>query len=169
VICINEWFNADEQLRKDFEWYCKTKRYFVNHSSGNNGVRSKTNSNFQIRNNELKDRIEYRIKNKYAETKFISLQTIIESDQINGTTASERLNNLIDKHLVSIYKNHKLSLEYARNTAELRSSAADNQTLMPTLTPAEIMVNDFITQHNNRITVYDLIQNFEKEPFSWLL
>ena len=26
VICINEWFNKEEQLRRDFEWYCKTNK-----------------------------------------------------------------------------------------------------------------------------------------------
>ena len=166
VIAINEWFNDDESLRKDFEWYCKTNKYFISNNGGT-GERSKTNENFKIRNSQLKDRIEQLVKRKFSETRFISQQAVIESDQISGSTAADRLKNLIEKHLEGIYKNHKLSLDYARNTAELKKSAADNQTLAPLLTPAEQMVNDYITQNNNQISVYDLIKNFEDDPFGW--
>lgn len=167
VICVNEWFNEDESLRKDFEWYCKTNKYFINNSSGTAGERGKTNENFKIRNSQLKERITQRIKIKFPETRFISQQSVVDSDQIHGSTAIERLSNLIDKHLSGIYKNHKLSIEYARNTAELKKSAANKQILLPHLSPAETLVNDFISQYNNQITLYDLIQHFEKEPFGW--
>jgi len=166
VIGVNEWFNEDDGLRKDFDWYCKTNKYFIN-SGGTTGERSKTNENFKIRNSQLKDRIEQRIKHKISETRFISQQTVLESNQINGSSAPDRLNNLIEKHLEGIYKNHKLSQEYARNTNELKQSASDNQVLASILTPAEILVNDFISQNSNQITVYDLIQHFDKEPFGW--
>jgi hypothetical protein len=167
VIGINEWFNEDESLRKDFDWYCKTNKYFINNSGGTTGERSKTNDNFRVRNTQLKERIEQRIKHKFAETRFISQQRVIQSNEVNGSSASERLNNLIEKHLGNIYKSHKVSMRYARNTAELKRSAADTQAVAALLEPAEILVNDFITQHNDQITVYDLIQHFEKEPFGW--
>lgn len=167
VIGVNEWFNADDGLRKDFDWYCKTNKYFINNSGGATGERSKTNENFRIRNNQLKERITQRLKHKFAETRFISQKTILDSDQVHGSTAQDRMSNLIDKHLNGIYKNHKLSEGYARNQADLKHSAADQQTLMPNLTPAEQMVNDFISTNNNQITVQDLINKFAQDPFGW--
>lgn len=166
-ICVNEWFLNDETLRKDFEWYCKTNKYFINNAGGATGERAKTNENFKVRNNELKSRIEQRIKLKFPETRFISQQRVIASDQIPGSTPSDRVDNVIEKHLEGIYKNHKLSLTYARNSAELKRSAADGQVPMPELTPAEKLVNDYISANNNQVILYDLIQNFEKEPFGW--
>src|SRR5690606_11889549 len=106
VICINEWFMADESLRKDFEWYCKTNKYFSNNSSGGTGDRERTNSNFKVRNNQLKDKIDAVLKQKFQETRFISQNTVIDSDQIHGATAVDRVKNLIDYHLSGIYKNH---------------------------------------------------------------
>jgi len=32
VIAVNGWFNEDESLRKDFEWFCKTNKYFINNA-----------------------------------------------------------------------------------------------------------------------------------------
>ncbi|RXP53134.1 BREX system P-loop protein BrxC [Lutibacter sp. HS1-25] len=167
VICVNEWFNNDEALRKDFEWYCKTNKYFSDNSGDGTGNRSRTNENFKIRNTDLKEKIENVLKHKFLETRFISQNTIVESDQINGVLAPDRVKNLIDYHLSGIYKNHKLAAEYARTQQDLKKSAASNQVLFATLTPAEITVNDFITANNNQITVYDLINEFAKEPFGW--
>jgi hypothetical protein len=167
VICVNEWFNTDEALRKEFEWYCRTNKYFLNNSGGGTGDRSRTNENFKIRNSQLKEKIEGILKHKFQETRFISQNNILESDQINGTTAADRVNNLLELHLSGIYKYHKLSQEYARNQQELKRSAADLQIPMPTLTPAEQSVNDFISANNNQITVYDLINEYAKEPFGW--
>jgi hypothetical protein len=167
VICINEWFNKEEVLRRDFEWYCKTNKYFSNNSGGGTGDRSRTNENFKIRNSQLKERIENILKQKFQETRFISQNSILESDAINGATPQDRVKNLIDYHLTGIYKMHNLSADYARNQESLKKSAASTQILIPNLTPAEQTVNDYITANNNQITVYDLINNFDKEPFGW--
>lgn len=167
VICINEWFNIEEQLRRDFEWYCKTNKYFSNNSGGGTGDRSRTNENFKIRNSQLKERIENILKQKFQETRFISQNTVLESDAINGVTPQDRVKNLIDYHLSGIYKMHNLSADYARNQEALKKSAASHQIPIPTLSPAESTVNDFITANNNQITVYDLINKFEQEPFGW--
>lgn len=167
VICINEWFNKDESLRKDFDWYAKTNKYLSNNSGGGTGDRSRTIENFRIRNNQLKSRIESAIQQKFQETRFISQNNVLDGDQINGTSAADRIKNLIDYHLSGIYKNHHLSEDYARNQMELKQSAASNQVPIPTLTTAEQLVNDFITANNNQITVYDLINKFELEPFGW--
>jgi len=167
VICINEWFNADEGLRKDFDWYTKTNKFLNTNSGGGTGDRSRTIENFKIRNSQLKNKIESTIQQKFQESRFISQNTVLDSDQINGSTASDRVKNLIDHHLSGLYKNHHLSVDYARNQLELKQSAASNQIPIPSLTAAEQLVNDYITANNNQITVHDLINNFEKDPFGW--
>jgi hypothetical protein len=167
VVCINEWFNTDEGLRKDFEWYTKTNKFLNTNSGGGTGDRSRTIENFKIRNSQLRHRIDTTIQQKFQETRFISQNTVLDSDQINGTAASDRIKNLIDYHLSGIYKNHHLSADYARNQLELKQSAADQQIPVQILKPAEQFVNDFITANNNQITVYDLINKFELEPFGW--
>ncbi|MFN8353665.1 MAG: BREX system P-loop protein BrxC [Spirosomataceae bacterium] len=169
VVGINEWFRTDGVLRKDFERYCKTLLFFRNNSSSSTGERAKTIENFSIRNNALSESIKSRLVHRFAETRFISQQLIIEPDQVRGTTPTERLKNAIEKHLDGLYKNHKLSEPYAQTQAALKQSAAKpiqkDMDLM--LTPAEKVVNDVIGQHNDQMTVLDLVSYFDKAPFGW--
>ncbi len=167
IVAVNEWFNADETLKKEFDWYCRTNKYFLNSPTGGSGSRSRTNENFKIRNNQLKDKIVNSIKANFAETRYVSQNTILESSDINGSSPADRFANVIEAHLKGIYKNHHLSTGYARTQQELKKSVADTQVLMDNLEPAEQMVDDFITLNNNQITVHDLIKHFEKEPFGW--
>ncbi len=167
VICINEWYNNDTALRYDFEWYCKTNKYLINGAGGASGERAKTNENFKIRNKQLSEDISRVIERRFIESRFISQNTILEPDQINGTSPSDRVKNLIEHHLGNIYKYHKLSKGYARNQIELKASAASTQIEMPHLTPAEQSVNDFITTNNNQITITDLVKQYGDAPFGW--
>jgi len=167
IVAVNEWFTKDESLKKEFDWYCRTNKYLLSTNAGGTGDRSRTNENFKIRNNQLKDRIVNSIKNNFADTRYISQNAILESSDVNGSTPADRLTNVIHAHLKGIYKNHDLSAGYARTQQELKKSVADTQVLIETLTPAEQMVHDFISLNNNQITVYDLIKHFEKEPFGW--
>ncbi len=168
AVCINEWFNKDESLRKDFDWYCQTQKYLSNNGDMATGERSKTLENFKIRNNELEKKIVYRLEQKMAETRFISQQQVWESDQVNGSAPADRMKNAIEKHLSGIYKNHQLAAGYAQNQAELKKSAASlMQTLDNSLTPAEIVVNDLISSYNHQMNVNDLINEFAKPPFGW--
>ena len=167
VLGINEWFLKDLGLRRDFEWYCKTIKFLSNNIGNATGERAKTIENFKIRNNTLNIAIKNKIINKFPETRFISQNQVIEADQVQGSNPADRVKNMIEKHLSAIYKNQKLASEYSQNQADLKKSAADTQVIMPILTPAESVVNDFITLHNNSITVYDLINEFAKDPFGW--
>lgn len=167
VICINEWYNNDAALRHDFEWYCKTNKYLLNGSGSASGERAKTNENFKIRNRQLSEDIIRVIERKFIESRFIAQNAILEADQINGISPSDRVKNLIEYHLGNIYRFHKLSDGYARNQIELKNAAASTQTEMPHLTPAEQSVNDFITSNNNQITITDLIKQYGDAPFGW--
>ncbi len=166
-IRINEWLNSNDQAWKDFEWYCKTLKFFKNHGDAASGERTRTLENFRIRNHELMKKIRYKLEQKFADTRCISEQRIVEPDQINGSTPADRMRNILDKHLSGIYKNHKLAEGYAKNQADLKRSAADQQTMMPHLTSAEQTVNDLITNYNDQMTVHDLVQEFAKPPFGW--
>ena len=167
VLCLNEWYNQDSSFKVEFSWYCKTNKYFINQSGSSTGERSKTNENFRIRNNQLKTKLENILKQRLLDIRFLSLNQVIEPDQVNGSSPSDRLDNMIEKHLEGIYKNHKLSLDYARNQVQLKQSAANPQIPAQVLTPAEQLVNDFISANNNQITVHDLINRFAEEPFGW--
>jgi len=166
VICINEWYTADTSLKSDFEWYCKTNKYFKSNSGGS-GERNKTNENFKLRNRLLRENIKATVEAKFPETRFISQNGIIEANEINGVKANERFDNLVKKHLGGIYKMHSLCNEYAKNQAELKASASSPQIPAPFLKPAEESVNTMITNNNGQMTVHDLITNYAKEPFGW--
>ncbi|MCB9352089.1 MAG: BREX system P-loop protein BrxC [Lewinellaceae bacterium] len=171
AVCVNEWFNKDGQLRKDFEWYCKTLLFFSKQGDGGAGERVKTLENFKVRNSELEKKIRYQLGQKYAETRFISEQRIIEPDQVNGGKPEERTKNAIDKHLSGVYKHHMLAEGYAKNQADLKRSAAlaaqEKDLFNNSLSPAELMVNDLISSYNGQMTVHDLINEFAKPPFGW--
>lgn len=166
-ICVNEWFAKDEALRKDFEWFCQTRKFFQNHGDFATGERAKTIENFKIRNNELEKKIFHRLEQRYSETRFISQQRIVEPDQINGTNPIDRTKNIIEKHLSDLYHKHKLADSYAQNQKDLKTSAASGQVLMPNLSPAEELVNNLITNYNNQMTVYDLVNELNKIPYGW--
>lgn len=167
AVGVNEWFMTDETLKKDFIWYCKTNKFFQNNSTNSLGERGKTLDNFRVRNKSLETSIAARFKDKFATTRFVSKQRIIEADEINGSSPVDRIKNVQHKHLEAVYKNHLLSTDYARNTQQLKAEAASNQLLTTTLTPAEELVNDYISSFNNEISVQDLIANFSKVPFGW--
>lgn len=166
-VCVNEWFNKEESLRKDFLLYCQTLKFLNKNSSSASGTRAKTIENFKIRNNELEAKIRRRLEHHYPETRFISQQRVIEADQINGSSPADRTKNAITKHLDGIYSKHKLAASYAQNQKDLKLSAASKQGMMSELTPAEETVNNMIRLHNDLVSVHDLMQDLEKAPFGW--
>jgi hypothetical protein len=167
VIAYNEFFHEDPHLKNDFEWYCKTKKFFLNNADAATGERAKTIDNFRVRNENLEGRIRKKLEKLFIEVRMISGPQIWEPNFVNGTQPPDRLNKMIEKHLERIYKHEKLSHQYARNQIELKASAALRQTMMPNLSPAEGMVDTFIINNNDETTVEELIRNFEKPPFGW--
>lgn len=167
-ICINEWFTADKQLMNDFKWFCQNVKYFMNNSGSSTGERLKTIETFKGRNSELEKRIKKKFEDRFSETNFVSGQTVIEPDEINGSKPNERYKNLIAKHIGMVYKHHKLSNGYALTANDLRKVVRDKQTSsFNDLTPAEQMVEDHITNMGGILTVADIIQKFEGIPFGW--
>lgn len=167
-ICINEWFTADKLLMKDFEWFCKNIKYFMNNSGSSSGERLKTIETFRGRNTDLEKKIKKKLEDRFSETNFVSGQTVIEPDGINGSKPTERYKNLIAKHIGMVYKHHKLSNGYVLTANDLRKIVRDKQTSgFNDLTPAEQMVEDHITNMGGILTVADIVQKFEGIPFGW--
>lgn len=167
-IAVCEWFQQDKNLRRDFDWYCKTLKFFSAHGGAATGVRAKTIENFRVRNADLESSLRTRIEEHYARTRFISQQRIVEPDQVNGANPSDRTKKIIEKHLAGIYNKHQYAERYAQNQRDLKTSAAANlQMSTMGLSPAEEAVNNMISNYNNQVTVHDIIQEFEKPPFGW--
>ena len=168
VVCINEWFNTDDVLKKNFVMFCKTNKYFINNSGGATGARAKTHENFRIRNKQLKGEIAQALKNRFKETRFISQQQVLDASDITGATPKERLERAIEKHLAGIYSKHKLSAPYAQNAQAVRESAASQQQFLTNeLDDAESLVNDVISRNNDEMNASDLFSEFDKDPFGW--
>ena len=166
VLGLSEWL-MDHQVKKDFDTYCQTLKFFREEGQDATGERQRTLENFRIRNDELKRRIISRVSELSKQTRFLSGNELIEASDITGSTPQERLKNLIEKHLDKVYRHHKLATNFAKNTADLRRSAKDKQVLLPELNEAETMVNDSITNYGNELSVEDVINNFSKAPFGW--
>lgn len=168
MVCMNEWFTADKQLLKDFEWYCKNNKYFLSNAGSSSGERLKTIATFRDRNKDLREKITQKITEKFQTTNFVSGQTIIEPDAINGSKPSERYKNAIAKHIGMVYKHHKLSNGYALTASELRIAVREKQiSSFNDLTPAEQMVEDHIANMGGVLTASDIIRKFESIPFGW--
>ncbi len=166
VVCLSEWFVASP-ISKDFTWYCQTLKYFTTDGQDVSGDRMRTLENFRIRNEELKRRLVSQVSDKFNTTRFISGNEVIDASEVTGSQPAERIKNIITKHLDKIYKHHKLAGSYAQTAMELRVSAASTQLTILELTAAEEMVNNFITQHGNELSVEDIVTQFSKPPFGW--
>ena len=167
---INEWFITDEEVKKDFEWYCKTSEFLKTQGHGTTGERTQTLEKIGGRNEKLKAKIKTTIDKRIPEIRFISQNIVIEPDQLPANNSADKIKKAIDLHLSRVYKNHKLAENYAQNQTDLKKSAATTgiQTdSFNSLTPAEQVVNDFISQHNHRVSAHDTIEKFAQAPFGW--
>lgn len=167
IIGVNEWFNKDQQLRKDFEWYCKTKAYLQSSGAAATGERKKSNENFALRNKQLEYSITSRIIQQFGKTRFISQQTIVESSEINGSIPRDRYANALEKHLLAVYNRLSWANNYAYTEQDLRAATRNPQIPTPELSAAENIVNDFISSNGNKASVEELVNKFDKRPFGW--
>ena len=88
VIGVHEWFKADLDLQRDFKLFCKTNKYLVVHGAGGQtGGRAQTNQSFKLRNEDLKASILQSLKSKFSETRFVSQQRVMESNEVAGASA----------------------------------------------------------------------------------
>lgn len=168
LICVNEWLKQNQQLKRDFEWYCKVDKYLFDNKEAATGSREKTLENFRSRNKALLDDvIKPMFEKKFSETRFVSGHTIYEASQIPGTTPKDRYKNALEKHIDGVYKYNGLAHGFPITAQDLRSEVKKGQTTTATLNEAEIMVDDHITNNGGEMTVEDIIAKFSDIPFGW--
>lgn len=74
----------------------------------------------------------------------------------------------MQQHVGAIYNKHLLSEKCAQNASTLRDRAADRQVLAVTiLSDGEQLVENVIERAGGAMTVEELINQFEREPFGW--
>ena len=170
VVGVHEWFKKDKELQRDFDLFCKTNKYLVVHGAGGQtGGRAQTNQSFKLRNEDLKASILQSLKSKFAETRFVSQQRVMESNEVAGASAKDRWKAMLDKHVQGVFKHHSEAADYAQNRAGLLTSVGQSAqvTMNMGLSPAEDKVNNFIDRNGGEVTVTDLFSEFSKEPFGW--
>lgn len=172
VFCLNEWFNKDAELKQNFRWFCKVEKYVANNQDYATEARSKSILNFKSRNADiLNNKIKPVIFRKFVETRFISGNTIIEPNEINGDGA-ERFQNVLQRHLENVYKYARLTIGMPTTQEELkqranRKVAPDEYNELNPMNDAENMVNDYITRMGNELILSDLIDKFKIAPYGW--
>lgn len=172
ALCLNQWFMKDKDLRINFLWFCKVEKYHQNNQVYANEVRQKSIDNFKSRNADLmSQKILPVIQRKFAETPFVSGQTVIDPGEINGDGA-ERYKNALTRHFGSVYKYAHLTESMPMTQEELklkvnRKAAPNEYSDLNGLNEAEKLVNDFITRMGNEVLLSDLIDKFKAAPYGW--
>lgn len=172
VFCLNEWFEKDADLKHNFRWYCRVEKYIRNNQEYATEARRKSIDNFKSRNADiLSSKIKPVIYRKFIDTRFISGNTIIEPNEINGDGA-DRYQNVLQRHLESVYKYAKLTNGMPTTQEELKQRAArkvapDEYNDLNPMNDAECMVNDYITRMGNEVILSELIDKFKTAPYGW--
>lgn len=168
VCCINDWFNKDTAFRKDFEYFVKSEKFIRLNADSATGTRRRAIEKFREQANKIADDLRKRFIDKFNSSPFISNQQVIKPTDLTGSTPTERFDSAIEKHLSEIYKKNHLANSYAKSTDDLKKSASDQQLSTETgLTEAEILVNSFIDNYSDSITVADVTSQFQKPPYGW--
>lgn len=172
IVCIDQWFNQDRELRDNFHKYCQYEQYFAqNPDTGANETRAQTIVNFKTRNRELlEQKIKPVFERKFNETIFISGQTVIDPSEITGSGA-DRYKNVLVRHLNEIYRHANLvaGLPTTQNDVVQEAKVKvnpDTYKIKP-LSEAEQLVSNHIMQNGNAVLLGDLINKFKIAPYGW--
>lgn len=168
VCCVNDWFLKDSVFRKDFENLVKIEKFIRMNADSASGNRRRAIEKFRERGNRIAEDLNTRFKEKFCSVPFISNQQIVKSGDLTGTAPTERFENAIEKHLSEIYKKNHLANSYAKTIDDLKKSASDQQlTTDLGLTEAEILINSFIDNIGDSVTVTDITSQSLKPPYGW--
>lgn len=169
-ININEWFNADQEFKKDFLTYCKTTKYLEDNRSTATGRKVKTLEEFSQNNAKLLKDLQLRFERSWSHVSFTSAQRVIPANSVGAANPAARYQEMVAKHLESIYKYNKWGEGFAQSNTELQS-AIEKSIKMPTLDNeldlAETEVNNKISQSGNEMNLSDIVKLFEKAPYGW--
>lgn len=169
-ININEWFNTDQEFKKDFLTYCKTTKYLEDNRSTATGGKVKTLEEFYQNNAKLLKDLQLRFEKSWSHVSFTSAQRVIPANGVGAANPAARYQEMITKHLESLYKYNQWGESFAQSNTELQS-AIEKGIKMPTidneLDLAEAEVNNKISQSGNEMNLSDIVKLFEKAPYGW--
>ncbi|SDQ82333.1 hypothetical protein SAMN05421664_2735 [Chryseobacterium soldanellicola] len=169
-ININEWFNTDQEFKKDFLTYCKTTKYLEDNRSTATGGKVKTLEEFSQNNAKLLKDLQLRFEKAWSHVSFTSAQRVIPANGVGVANPAARYQEMVSKHLESLYKYNQWGESFAQSNTELQS-AIEKSIKMPTidneLDLAEAEVNNKISQSGNEMNLSDLVKLFEKAPYGW--
>lgn len=169
-ININEWFNNDQEFKKDFLNYCKTTKYLEDNRSIATGGKVKTLEEFSQNNAKLLRDLQIRFEKAWSSVSFTSAQRVIPANSIGASNPAARYQEMVAKHLESLYKYHQWSETFAQTNADLQTEIGKSitmATLDNELNLAEIEVNSKISQSGNEMNLSDIVKLFDKAPYGW--
>ena len=168
-VCMNEWIDTDPNFLKDLTWFTKNRKYFRDQSGQATGERAKNIEIFQERNKNLFQRLLNTIEANFSKTRYVSGNEVIDASKVNGNKPRERYQHALEMHIDRAFKYHRLAEDYASTAADLRQrvSLPIDPDFFTKMTEAEQLVDDYISQMGDSLTVYDLVQKFTKAPFGW--
>lgn len=169
-ININEWFNADKEFKKDFLTYCKTTKYLEDNRSIATGGKVKTLEEFSQNNAKLLKDLQIRFDKAWSQVSFTSAQRVIPANSIGASNPAARYQEMITRHLESLYKYHQWSESFAQNNVDLQTAIGKSITMVTLdneLNLAENEVNSKISQAGNEMNLSDIVKLFDKAPYGW--
>ncbi|MFT3737964.1 MAG: BREX system P-loop protein BrxC [Breznakibacter sp.] len=168
VVGISEWLKNDNDLKAQILEYVRTQKYIRLNSSSATGTRTETLNNFRETNKLLLKEILLRFEKAFLKTPIISNNQVIESEELNGNNPAARFDEMVKRHMESVYRKHSLSNGYAKTNADLIANAKSTQKQTYTdLNPAEEELNSKIALMGEAPVVGDIVKNFEKAPYGW--
>lgn len=169
-INISEWFNEDKDFKKDFLNYCRTTKYLEDNRSIATGGKVKTLEEFSQNNSKLLKDLQLRFEKAWANVSFTSAQRVIPANSIGSSNPAARYQEMVNKHLESVYKYQQWSENFAQNNSDLQAEISRSLT-MPTmdneLNLAETEVNNKISLSGNEMNLSDIVKLFDKAPYGW--
>jgi len=169
-INISEWFNTDQEFKKDFLNYCKTTKYLEDNRSIATGGKVKTLEEFSQNNAKLLKDLQLRFEKAWSNVSFTSAQRVIPANSVGAANPVARYQEMVTKHLETLYKYNEWGNNFAQTNAELQT-AIEKSIKMPTidneLDLAEAEVNNKISQSGNEMNLSDVVKLFEKAPYGW--
>ncbi|MCU0325315.1 MAG: BREX system P-loop protein BrxC [Spirosomaceae bacterium] len=168
IICIGDWLKNDKELLTKFQDYVRTQVFIKNNKANATGTRNETIAGFRETNLVLLNEIYLRFEKSFLQTAIISNNRIVGANDLNGLSASARLDDMIKKHTEELYRKHKLSAGYATTNAELIANAkTGTQTSTVGLELAEEELNNKLNIMGDGPIVGDVVKQFEKPPYGW--
>ena len=164
VICISEWFNADDTFKKEFARYVKTAKYIAAHR---NSSRKETIDGFGRSNETLIHKLRKHFEANLAQTPFIIAQRVVTPSELSGQNSANRFDEAVEKLLTEVYSKNSLAGKTALIAEDLKKNAQNAKDLITVLSAAEVELDGKILLLGAECTVEDVVKKMKEAPFGW--